>query len=230
MQPCDWYWGCGSKGRENHFKSEFQTAIKVWYGHNFKSKWDDTTDHTETEALMRDFVQQWDRWLGAGIRSSRDALTHAELCRNRSRFVFRVLSCVARREPVKSLQSTHVNPYRSWVLQNKKNGDDTKPPTSACSYARTRTAPASIRVCIHVKQSRVSGTHFGLGQQTEMAWTVYSGWFFSDFWLIGNNHSTLSRCKWCFLECFAVIQEFLFFQRQTSYSICPPFQKGQTLH
>lgn len=35
-------------------KSEFQTAMKVWYGHNVESERDDTPNHTETKALMHD--------------------------------------------------------------------------------------------------------------------------------------------------------------------------------
>lgn len=109
-----------------HFETEFQSAIKVWYGRNFKSKWDDTTNHTETKALMHDLMQQWDRWLGAQIRSSVGTLILTEIAQGVKGLFFACWAVEREESPVKKCAVNACEP-----LQGRR---ENRQPQPAATY------------------------------------------------------------------------------------------------
>lgn len=173
------------------------------------------------KVLMRDFMEQQGTLLCASIASSLDSFTLS--CRNRSRSKRVVFTCraagreksaVNSREPQQALSAAETRLHQ------------TVSTTDLSLQLQAHTTSASIRGCIHVRQSEWAELTW-LQDNKEKSPRLFicsTSWFFTDFWLIGNDRSTLLRSERCFLECF--FPETDKQPWESSYNICPPFQKG----
>lgn len=162
---------------------------------------------------MHDFLQQWDRLPGAQIRSSLGTLARIVVQKwlRGKGFLFSVLSWGTSR----GLQSTHVNPLQRLSAAEK----GPTPNYQTLSLQPHTQNPASIRECIHVKQ-----TEWGTGQHTETV-CLFLRHFLTDGL---TTTPALERVMLPWVVCC----NSRFFPEtdkqpwENCSNICPPFQKG----